>query len=73
VSKFLLEMQGGKKGLLENSRNLCKTTNKATVEMSGQNGATYNSTPAVKAKCPKQKKAKKKHGKKRAGKPGKKG
>ena len=73
VSKFVLEMQGGKKGLLENSRNLCKTTNKATVEMTGQNGVAYDSTPALQAKCPKQKRAKKKHAKKRGAKTGKKG
>jgi hypothetical protein len=51
VSKFVLKMQGGKKGLIVNSRNLCAGTNKATVLMGGQNGKTFDSTPVVKAKC----------------------
>ena len=72
VSKFLLQMEGGKKGLILNSRNLCKSVNKATVQMTAQNGMVLESKPELKAKCPKQKKAKKK-AKKRAGKPGKKG
>jgi hypothetical protein len=68
VSKFVLEMQGGKKGLLENSRNLCRTVNKATVEMTGQNGAAYDSTPALQSKCKQAKK--KKTGAKKTGKKG---
>ncbi|HYJ21227.1 MAG TPA: hypothetical protein VEW07_04290, partial [Solirubrobacterales bacterium] len=67
VTKFVLSMQGGKKGLLENSRNLCMGTNRATVQMDGQNGKTYDSQPVVGNSC---KKAKKK---KRGGKSGKKG
>jgi hypothetical protein len=55
VSKFVLEMQGGKKGLLENSVNLCRSTNKATAAFDGQNGKTGDSRPVVKAKCKKQK------------------
>jgi hypothetical protein len=38
VSKFVLEMKGGKKSLLVNSRNICKSTARATVQMDGQNG-----------------------------------
>jgi hypothetical protein len=38
VTKFTLKMQGGKKGLLVNSTNLCKRTNKAIVDFTGQNG-----------------------------------
>jgi hypothetical protein len=51
VSKFVLEMQGGKKGLLVNSRNLCKSVNKANVLFDGQNGKTYDSRPALKNSC----------------------
>jgi hypothetical protein len=50
-SKFTLQMQGGKKGLIVNSRNLCAGANKATVQMDGQNGKVWDSTPVVKAKC----------------------
>ncbi len=38
VSKFVLEMKGGKKGLLENSTNICKGTHKAEVRFTAQNG-----------------------------------
>jgi len=47
VSKFVLEMQGGKKGLLVNNRNLCKAANRATIQFDGQNGKTADSRPAV--------------------------
>jgi hypothetical protein len=40
-------MRGGKKGLLENSTNLCRSTNKATVQMDAQNGKTADSTPTL--------------------------
>jgi hypothetical protein len=49
VSKFILEMQGGKKGLLENSRNLCNSVNRATVEMEGQNGRERSFQPVVRS------------------------
>jgi hypothetical protein len=51
VSKFVLEMQGGKKGLLVNNRNLCKSTNRANVLFDGQNGKTADSRPVVKNSC----------------------
>ena len=63
VSKFVLEMQGGKKGLLENSVNLCKSTNRATALFDGQNGKVNDFKPVVKAKCRKGSKGK---GKKRS-------
>lgn len=58
VSKFVLQMQGGKKGLIVNSRNLCKSKSRATVRMTGQNGRVHNSRPVVKAECGKKKKGK---------------
>jgi hypothetical protein len=63
VSRFVLRMQGGKKGLLENSRNICKTKNRASAKFTGQNGKTSRSTPVLKAQCPKAHKRKghKKH------------
>jgi hypothetical protein len=51
VSKFVLEMQGGKKGLLVNSTNLCARPHRAKVALKGQNGMTRSSNPAVKAQC----------------------
>jgi hypothetical protein len=51
VSKFVLQMRGGKKGLLENSRDLCKTTNKATAQFNGQNGKIRDFNPVVTNDC----------------------
>jgi len=51
VTKFTLEMQGGKKGLIVNSTNICKGKHKAKVNLKGQNGRTYEFQPAVKAQC----------------------
>jgi hypothetical protein len=62
VSKFVLEMQGGKKGLLQNSRNLCKSVSKAEVKMDAQNGKAWDFRPVLTNDCGK--KAKKKSGKK---------
>jgi hypothetical protein len=51
VSKFVLSMQGGAKGLLVNSTNLCKSTNRATVKLKAQNGKVSNTEPVVKNDC----------------------
>jgi hypothetical protein len=61
VSRFVLKMQGGKKGLLENSLNLCRSTNRATVQMEGQNAKSWKFRPVVRASC-KNKRAKSKPG-----------
>ncbi len=62
VTRFVLEMQGGKKGLLVNSTNLCQGTHKAISEFTGQNGKSYDTKPALRAKCGKaHKKGKGKH------------
>ncbi|MFL5834788.1 MAG: hypothetical protein ACJ76B_12545 [Solirubrobacterales bacterium] len=61
VTKFVLQMKGGKKSLIVNSRNLCKGTAKAKVRMTGQNGKRHNERPAIQTSCGKKsKKAKKK-------------
>jgi hypothetical protein len=62
VSKFVLKMQGGKKGLLVNSTNICKGKHKATVEATGQNGTEHNFLRVVEPQC---KKKKSKGGKKK--------
>ena len=38
VTKFILNMQGGKKSLIENSENLCKSPQQAILNLKGQNG-----------------------------------
>jgi hypothetical protein len=65
VSKFTLQMQGGKKGLLVNSTNLCKhpKANKAISLMEGQNGKVFDTEPALANSC---KKAKRHHHRKSA-------
>jgi hypothetical protein len=55
VSKFVLEMKGGKKGLLENSRNLCAGVNRATVRMDAQSGRAHDFRPVLKNRCSKAK------------------
>jgi hypothetical protein len=60
VSKFVLRMQGGKKGLLVNSTDICRGKHKATVKMSGQNGKEHNFLTPLKAQCGKKNAAKSK-------------
>lgn len=47
VSKFVLEMQGGKKGLLVNNTNLCKAKPHAEASLTGQNGKADETQPLV--------------------------
>jgi hypothetical protein len=62
VSKFVLKMQGGKKGLLVNSRNICATQSHANVRLVGQNGKSSNQSPLLQNQCPKKhKKHSKRH------------
>jgi hypothetical protein len=49
VSKFILSMQGGKKGLVVNSRNLCAQTSRADARFTGQNGKLHDFRPVVRA------------------------
>jgi uncharacterized repeat protein (TIGR01451 family) len=63
LTKVVLNMQGQKKGLIVNSRNICKGKNRADVKLDGQNGKIYDSKPKLRAKCGKK-------GRKRGGKPG---
>jgi hypothetical protein len=51
VSKFVLTMQGGRKGLLVNNTNLCKAKPRATVRFTGQNGKPFAAKPSVKTSC----------------------
>jgi hypothetical protein len=57
VSRFVLEMKGGKKyGLLENSTNICKTPQRAIARFTAQNGKTYDTEPVIQVGCGKGKK-----------------
>jgi hypothetical protein len=50
-TNFVLKMQGGDKGLLVNSRNICLKTPRATVKFTAHNGRSYTAHPALKAQC----------------------
>jgi len=51
VSEFTLQMQGGKKGLIVNSENLCAGPHRATAKFSGQNGRRAALRPLVQVSC----------------------
>jgi hypothetical protein len=51
VSRFELKLAGGKKGLLQNSENLCKVSDRATFALTGQNGKTHDTEPKVQVSC----------------------
>ena len=66
VSKVVLEMQGGKKGLLVNSENICRKPQRAIAHFVGQNGLVSDSRPLIgndcKGKAKKHRKHSAKHG-----------
>ena len=51
VSKFVLKMQGGEKGLLVNNTELCRAKPRARAELTGQNGKRSVSSPLVRVGC----------------------
>jgi hypothetical protein len=60
VTSFRLELFGGKRGLVEMSQGFCADRH-ATVQLTGQNGKTYETRPVVGAKCPKHRGGRKGH------------
>jgi hypothetical protein len=62
VTKFTLEMQGGGKGLLENSTNLCASPHHATAVFTGHNGKLDSFKPLLAVSCHKHGKKKGKRG-----------
>lgn len=55
VSKFSLTVRGGRKGLLENSTNLCARKYKVIARFKAQNGKKANQKPKLRAPCKKKK------------------
>ncbi len=54
ITKVVVEMQGGQKGLIVNSRNLCASRNRARLSMRAHNAKRHRARPVVKARgCPK--------------------
>jgi hypothetical protein len=65
VSRFELNLKGGKVGLIENSVDLCKVKkNRATVKMVAHNGRKKVLEPVIKTDCKKKRPGKGKGGKK---------
>ncbi len=61
LSRVLLRMQGAKKGLIVNSRNLCGKLNRANVRFSGQNGKQASARPVMQPGCRGKRKHKRHH------------
>jgi hypothetical protein len=55
VTKAIVTLQGAKKGLFQNSTNICAATYRASLKLNGQNGKVHDSRPVLKADCPKAK------------------
>jgi hypothetical protein len=51
VTRFTLQLFGGKKSLIVNSRNLCAGKQRGTVRMRGQNGKLRKFRPVIKNDC----------------------
>ena len=51
----IVNMQGGNKGLIVNSTNLCAGTHRADAKLEGHNAKTSHLHPALRADCPKRK------------------
>jgi hypothetical protein len=64
LTKVVVSMQGGRKGLIVNSTNICLGKHRAKAQFSAQSGKGASAKPALKARCKKAQKGKK--GKKKA-------
>ena len=51
LSKVIVNMQGGKKGLIVNSRNLCAAKNRAAVRLDAHNGKRLKLNPVLQPRC----------------------
>src|SRR4029077_6890823 len=51
VTKFVLAMAGGKKGLIENSTDLCTSAHHATAKFTGHNGGGDVFHPTLPVSC----------------------
>ncbi len=51
LSKVVLRMQGGGKGLIVNSRNLCAGKSRARARFTGHSGKVRNALPLLQASC----------------------
>jgi hypothetical protein len=61
VSRFTLKMKGGKKGLLQNSTDICSGRHRAVALFGGQNGKTADQKPVLRGKCGRKRKGHRGH------------
>jgi hypothetical protein len=61
LSKVVVSMQGAKKGLIVNSRDLCASPSRANADFSGQNGKAHDLKPTLEVSCSKRKSKKERH------------
>lgn len=52
VSKFVLQLKGGKHGLLVNSESLCSRAPRALVKLQGHNGKSSVASSLIRTSCP---------------------
>ena len=51
VSRFTMNLFGGKRGLIENSRNLCAAKRRAKLSFTAHNGRAQSSNPVIGIRC----------------------
>jgi hypothetical protein len=51
VTKFVMNLFGGSRGLIENSVDLCRSGRRAELHLRAQNGRSQDSTPRIAAPC----------------------
>ena len=61
LSKVIVNMQGGHKGLIVNSTDLCRSKHRADAQMLGHNGKRATVEPEVQASCARHTKHRRKH------------
>jgi len=52
VSRFVMQMQGGERGLLQNSVDVCRHLQRARVALEAQNGMVTVARPRLRVSCP---------------------
>jgi len=57
LSRVIVSMQGGRKGLIQNSTDLCRSAHRARLSFGAHNGALRQLRPPVKARCGKARRA----------------
>lgn len=51
VTRFTMSLFGGKKGLVENSKDLCRTSRRVELQLRAQNGLSRTANPVIGTRC----------------------